>query len=93
MRCSSCDHKYSAARGQPSPGGSSAPGVLLRVAIPFAIVAAIGFARGGTGLAWGGAAIAGFVLLQVGVDWGDCRHSGSECPECGGETPVRPWST
>lgn len=93
MRCSSCSHHYSAAHWEPSPGGSSAPGVLLRVAMPFVIAAGIGFARGSTGLAWGAAAIAGFVLLQVGVAWGDCRHSGARCPNCDGETPVRPWST
>ena len=43
MRCSACHSRFIAAWAQPSPGGSSAPGVLLAGALAFGVIAAVTF--------------------------------------------------
>jgi hypothetical protein len=92
MRCSACNNEFSAAWAQPSPGGSSAPGVFLIVTI---FILALAILLGRLGVAswpWVLVAVAAFVGIQVLVAWSDCGKRGGHCPECETAHPVRPWS-
>lgn len=91
MRCRVCSKSFSAARGQPSPGGSSAPGQLLVVTVLALALAGVLFVLGVAYAPWACVGIAAFVGLQVLVAWSDCRNGGT-CPKCGATNPVRPWS-
>ncbi len=92
MRCSACKREFSVAWSQPSPGGSSAPGTLLVVAIIISSITGVLFWVDVAAWRWVGLATAVFVTLQVFVAWGDCGGRGGTCPKCGTEHPVRPWS-
>jgi hypothetical protein len=92
MRCGACSDEFSVAWAQPSPGGSSAPGVFLIVAT---VVLMLAFLLSRMGVAYWPAilvVIALFVGLQVLVAWSDCRSRGGHCPKCETPHPVRPWS-
>jgi len=92
MRCHACGKSFSVAWAQPSPGGSSAPGVFLGGAVGLAAVAAWLFRIGAAYVPWVCIAIAGFIAIQVPVAWSDCRSRGGACPKCGADHTVRPWS-
>ena len=91
MRCPQCQNRFAANwQVHCGPGGQEAPGTFL-------IVASLCL---GVGVALYLLAIklwpyvffgfAGFVLLQVGVAWVDCR--GAYCPRCNFKVRVWPWS-
>jgi len=99
MKCAQCRTRYSAADAQPAPGGSSAPGVLLVLAVVFICSTAIAFVLDVAYVKWVGFGISVFVAMQVPIAWADCRSSaglaergGETCPKCGSENPVRLWS-
>lgn len=99
MKCAQCYTRYSAAWAQPAPGGSSAPGVLLGLAVVFLCATAVAFVLDIAYVRWVGLGISAFVAMQIPIAWGDCRsrgglveHGGGTCPECGTENPVRLWS-
>lgn len=91
MRCPQCKKPFAANwQVDCAPGGQEAPGTFL-------IVAALCLAVGGfvhlLSIAvwpWVLYAIAGFVLVQVGVAWLDCREA--YCPRCSFKVRVWPWS-
>ena len=91
MRCTQCQHRFSAAATQPAPGGSSAPGIFLIASIVFIAVSVSALLLGYPYIGWPCLAIAAFVLLQVPVALSDCRRGG-ECPQCGADNCVRFWS-
>ena len=99
MRCSACHSRFSAAWAQPSPGGSSAPGLFLVGALIFTAITATTLLLKVAYVPWICLAIALFVAIQVPIAWSDCRsrsglstHGGGTCPNCGSENPVRFWS-
>jgi hypothetical protein len=77
---------------QPSPGGSSAPGVFLVGASMLSAIALLLFWVDLAYWPWVLLAVAVFIAIQMLVAWGDCRSRGGACPKCGVEHPVRPWS-
>ena len=96
MRCRHCKQRYSAACRQPSPGGSSAPGVFFVLA-GAAVAAAVGswLALGRIGWAIVGGAFALWMIALTAIAWFDCRGEqggGEKCPRCGAANTVRPWS-
>lgn len=92
MRCSSCSHKFSSAWSQPSPGGSSAPGVFLIGTGALAVIALLLFRMEVDYWPWFFLFVAAFIGVQVLVAWSDCSGRGGHCPKCETEHPVRPWS-
>jgi hypothetical protein len=99
MKCTQCRTRYSAADAQPAPGGSSAPGVLLGLAVVFIFSTAIAFVLDVAYVKWVGVGLSAFVAMQVPMAWADCRsraglaeQGGGTCPKCGTENPVRLWS-
>ena len=92
MRCSACNKEFSVAWAQPSPGGSSAPGVFLVGSIILSAIALVLFWMDVAYWPWVILAVATFVAIQIPVAWGDCRRGGGACPKCKAENPVRPWS-
>jgi len=96
MRCKNCKRDFSADWRQPSPGGSSAPGIFFWLA--FALSGAgIGllFANdpGSSYRTWGWVlvGVSAVTFLQTFVAWVDCS-GGGECPDCHAKNKVRPWS-
>ena len=92
MKCAQCQAKFSAADGQPAPGGSSAPGVHVLVALPLYGAAAVTSFLDVAYAPWVCLGIGVFVTLQVPIAWSDCRKNGGTCPKCSADNPVRPWS-
>ena len=99
MKCSACRARFSAAWAQPAPGGSSAPGVFLMIALTLVAMSLVTFYLGHIYIGWICLVLGGFVLVQVPIAWSDCRgraglspHGGGTCPNCGAENPVRLWS-
>jgi len=87
MRCTGCSKEFSV-----GSSGSSAPGVFLIITLAFCSIACLLFLMDVADWPWACLLVAGFVLVQVGVTWGDCRSRGGTCPRCGVEHRVRPWS-
>lgn len=92
MKCRHCQRRYSAADGQPAPGGSSAPGLLCVFAGMLYLMAALLFVWQVGLWKWLALGLAAFVTLQALIAWGDCRSSGGTCPACGAANHVYPWS-
>lgn len=99
MKCKSCGETYSAAIGQPAPGGSSAPGVFFILAALFYGIAGVLFVFRQGYWNWIVLGISVFISIQVVIAWMDCRgpaglseHGGEKCPSCGAMNNVYPWS-
>ena len=99
MKCAQCRTRYSAADAQPAPGGSSAPGVLLGLAVVFICSTAIAFVLHALYVKWVGVGLSVFVAMQIPMAWAACRskaglakQGGGACPKCRTENPVRLWS-
>lgn len=99
MRCSHCRYRFSAAWTQPAPGGSSAPGIFLMIALALFGMSLLTLFLGYTYVGWTCLAIGAFVLVQVPIAWFDCRdkaglspHGGGTCPNCGASNRVQLWS-
>ena len=100
MRCTPCATVFSAARGQGSPGGSSAPGNLLLFAAALAASGVLSLLVGASWLAMTLLLLALFASTQVVIAWSDCRchragagkELGQPCPRCGNVERVQLWS-
>lgn len=99
MRCCHCRGRFSAAWAQPAPGGSSAPGIFLVIALAFVGASALMLLLGHPYVGWACLAVGAFVLVQVPIAWYDCRgkgglasHGGGTCPHCGADNRVKIWS-
>ena len=99
MKCAQCRTRYSAADAQPAPGGSSAPGVLLGLAMVFICSTVVAFVLDVPYVKWVGFGISAFVAIQVPIAWAACRskaglaeQGGGTCAKCGAENSVRLWS-
>jgi hypothetical protein len=99
VKCSSCRSRYSAAWRQPAPGGSSAPGIFLMIALGLVAIALLTIVFGHVYIGFGCLAISAFVFIQVPIAWSDCRgkvglspNGGGNCPNCGADNRVRLWS-
>jgi hypothetical protein len=92
MRCTACNHKFSSAWSQPSPGGSSAPGLFLIGVGVLGAIALLLFRLEVLYWPWILIFAAGFIGVQVLVAWSDCGTRGGNCPKCDTRHPVRPWS-
>ena len=99
MKCISCSKSYSAAISQPSPGGSTAPGVFFIVAVLLYAMTGVLFVFHLGYWKWIALGISVFVSLKVPIAWMDCRgpaglhdHGGEKCPSCGAPNTVYPWS-
>lgn len=99
MKCKQCHTRFSAASGQPAPGGSSAPGVFLLFALVLLGASVIAFVLVHSYVGFVLLAIGAFVLAQVPIAWSDCRRraglaadGGGTCPHCGTDNRVRFWS-
>lgn len=99
MKCKSCGNIYSAAISQPSPGGSSAPGVFFILAVLLYAIAGFLFVFYSGYWKWIVLGISAVVSLKVPFAWMDCRspaglrdRGGERCPSCGATNTVYPWS-
>jgi hypothetical protein len=99
MKCKSCGKRYSAADGQPAPGGSSAPGVFFILAAFLYGIAGFLFVFHPGYWKWIVLGISVFVSIKVFIAWMDCRepaglndHGGEKCPSCEATNTVYPWS-
>jgi hypothetical protein len=100
MRCRHCKRWYSAADGQPAPGGSSAPGVFFVLgAAGWLVALALYVSRASALAALIAAAFAGWMCLLTAIAYHDCRtpagvqrHGGERCAHCGRPNRMWPWS-
>ncbi len=99
MKCSHCHARFSADWAQPAPGGSSAPGVFLLLALALCGASALTLYLDLRTVGWICFVFALFVTIQIPIAWSDCRsksglsaHGGGTCPTCGADNPVRLWS-
>jgi hypothetical protein len=91
MTCPQCHERFPANREVAcAPGGQEAPGTFLIVAAAIYALGAV-LHLGAVGVwPWVLYSIGGFVLLQAGVAWIDCR--GASCLRCGCRVRVWLWS-
>jgi hypothetical protein len=91
MRCQHCGHRYPVnIQLDYGPGGQESPGLFFVIGAIFLVAGVILHITIDTFWTWFCYGIAGFVWLQCGVAWTDCRRV--TCPRCDQPARVRPWS-
>ncbi len=91
MQCPHCGERFPVNLALScGPGGQEAPGTFLVITGILIVLSLVLVALGIRYWPWFSGGLAGFVGLQTGVAYIDCRRA--QCPKCHTPARVKPWA-